>query len=162
MSRHLAADGHLVTAIDINPTRICLAKHFGGDVEFRCEDATQMGYLDAFDVVIVCMVLHTRRRPDRISILCRALEALRRNGRLLVVDVAEQSVPTWRGKMVRNLIALEEYAIGLIDPDHHRNFKDFIASGGTAPWIAAQTGIVVEFTQLLDGNLLACTLIKRS
>lgn len=119
-----------------------------------------MEYVDAFDAVLVCMVLHTCTQSDRRSILRRAFGALRKGGRLLVVDVAAPRVRTWRGTLVRFLIEMEESAIGLLDAAHYRNFKDFVRHGGIMSCVSVLGADAADATPLRAGQVIAISLVR--
>jgi len=84
------------TGIDIDPTRICLAKSHSGDIPFAVGNAQELPYEDnSFDFVMILEVLEHVGDPD---IVLR--EAFRVTSKFLLASVPNE--PWWRiGNLAR-------------------------------------------------------------
>ncbi len=89
-------------------------------------DVRDLAFADAsFDAAVICLALHENAEPDRLAMGRELLRVVRPGGHALLVDYVAPA----RVSAMGLLVALAERLAG---KDHHRNYRDFLSTGGVA------------------------------
>jgi ubiquinone/menaquinone biosynthesis C-methylase UbiE len=109
---------------------------------------------DRFDLVMISMVIHEVPADERVALLREMARVAKPGGRLLVIDFRFGSLRGWRGQALRRLLPIIERFAG-----HYREYRDFRASAGVPPLLAA-AGLIIEREKIVAGGNLAVYVVS--
>lgn len=150
------AAGTRVVAVDVNESRLNLARQLGADVAVQATNAVQA----AKDATLgrgVDAAIITAGTPSSSAPLVQALEMVRDRGRVVVVGNVKCDFPrdTWYYKDAELLIS-RSYGPGRYDPQYEENGHDYPM--GYVRWTEGRN--LQEFVQLLsEGKVKVAPLI---
>ena len=150
--------GCLVSGIDASPAMLNVARRrLGQRADLRLGDAAHMPYPDgAFDLVLAATVLHEMPPEVRGTVLDEMKRVLRPDGRMLLIDFEVGPVRPLRGWITKAVIAISELAAGR---HHHRNYRNFMASGGL-PTLLGDRGLLVDRCKIVSGGAIGVYLVR--
>jgi SAM-dependent methyltransferase len=139
--------------LDCTPTR----RRLGEQADLQLGDAARMPYPDgAFDLVLAATVLHEMPPEVRGTVLDEMKRVLRPDGRMLLIDFEAGRVRPLRGWTTKAVIAISESAAGR---PHHRNYRNFMASGGL-PTLFGDRGLSVDQRRIVSGGAIGVYLVR--
>ncbi len=144
--------------IDPSPSMLEIAKNrLGNSAYLHLSDASAMPYEDeSFDLVIAMLALHEMNPPTRSSVIREMKRALKKRGRILLIDFHPGPIHSFRGWLTRLIILLSEVAAGR---EHFRNYRQFMAIKGLPTLITEHT-LVVKQQRIVSGGALALFLLS--
>jgi ubiquinone/menaquinone biosynthesis C-methylase UbiE len=147
-----------VSGIDVSQAMLNVARRrLGERADLRLGDATRMPYPDgAFDLVLAATVLHEMLPEVRGTVLDEMERVLRPDGRMLVIDFEVGPVRGLRGWITKAVITISELAAGR---PHHRNYRNFMVSGGL-PTLFADRGLSVDQCRIVSGGAIGVYLLR--
>ncbi len=150
--------GCQVSGIDTSQAMLNVARRrLGERADLRLGDAARMPYSDrAFDLVLATTVLHAMLPEVRGTVLDEMKRVLRPDGRMLVIDFEAGPVRPLRGWIIKAVIAISESAAGR---RHHRNSRNFMASGGL-PTLFGDRGLSVDQCRIVSGGAIGVYLVR--
>ncbi len=154
--------GCRVSGIDTSQAMLDVARRrLGKGADLQLGDAARMPYPDgAFDLVLAATVLHEMDPEVRGSVLDEMKRVLRPDGRMLVIDFEVGPVRPLRGWITKAVIAISESAAPLAaGRRHHRNYRNFMASGGLAALLGGRD-LSVEQCRIVSGGAIGVYLVR--
>jgi len=119
-------------------------------------DATALPFAaGTFDLVTTTLVLHEMSPEVRRAVLAEAARVLRPDGRLLVIDFNPGPARPLKGWLVRAFIRTAERVAG---ERHHKNYRQFIASGGL-PALAGGS-LALEQQKIVGGGNMGIYVLR--
>ena len=136
--------------LDLSPSMLAVARQRLGDAaQLDLGDASQMPYDDDhFGLVIAMLTLHEMRPQTRAAVLGEIKRVLKPDGRALLIDFQPGPVEPFQGWVSKVTIWISELLAGR---EHFRNYRQFMASGGLRPLIAANH-MIAEKQKVLAGG----------
>ncbi len=150
--------GCRVSGIDTSQAMLDVARRrLGERADLQLGDAARMPYPDgAFDLVLATTVLHEMPPEARGTVLDEMKRVLRPDGRMLLIDFQVGPVRPLRGWLTKAVIATSESAAGR---QHHRNYRNFMASGGL-PTLFGERGLSVDQRRIVSGGAIGVYLVR--
>ncbi len=150
--------GCQVSGIDTSPAMLSVARRrLSEQAHLQLGDAARMPYPDgAFDLVLAATVLHEMGPEVRGTVLDEMKRVLRPDGRMLLIDFEVGPVRPLRGWLTKAVIATSESAAGR---RHHRNYRNFMASGGL-PTLFGDRGLSVDRCRIVSGGAIGVYLVR--
>jgi SAM-dependent methyltransferase len=153
LSRYLRSAGMNVTAADLSPSMLEIARHKAPDVRFIQSDMAGLQLARPVDGSVIALSLHEMAEEER-SVVWHAMRGLTRvGGPLIVVDYAWVARRTFSSRIAEWIIWKDEASLGKNDPHHYDNFKAFMAIGGAKGWLERGRENIVMEVLFLYGNL---------
>jgi len=109
---------------------------------------------DRFDLVVISMVIHEVPAAERVALLREMARVAKPGGRMLVIDFRFGSLRGWKGQALRRLLPVIERLAG-----HYGEYRDFRASAGAPPLLAA-AGLTIEREKIVAGGNLAVYVVS--
>ncbi len=150
--------GCRVFGIDKSQAMLTVARRrLGARADLHLGDSARMPYPDgAFDLVMAATVLHEMLPEVRGTVLDEMKRVLRPDGRMLLIDFEAGPVRPLRGWITKAVIAISESAAGR---QHHRNYRNFMASGGL-PTLLGDRGLSVDQRRIVSGGAIGVYLVR--
>lgn len=144
--------GCMASGVDLSPSMLEAAKkHLGSEVDLRLADATALPYEDdTFDIVLCSMFLHELDPDTRSLVVGEVARVLKPDGRNVIVEFDSEPRTSLSAKFRRAISLVFERIAG---SEHHRNFKQFLASGGVTAELATTALTIEEVKTFRKGDL---------
>lgn len=133
--QHLAPDATL-DVIDVIPAQLENLKQKLGNsdhsnITLACNDAQQLPYSrETFDQVVLFFLLHEMPTPVRKRTLHEAIRALRKGGKLVLLDYHEPTSEYWKQIMTTMFRLYEPFAMDLWEHD----IQEWLPTSSTEDW----------------------------
>jgi ubiquinone/menaquinone biosynthesis C-methylase UbiE len=150
--------GSRVAGIDTSEAMLAVARRrLGRGARLVAADAASIPFSSGgFDLVIAMTLLHELDPASRGGVLEEMMRVAAPGGRLLVIDHHPGRPQGPRGRFIRWSAAAIERIAGA---EHHRNFREFVSSGGL-PVLAASCGLVVERWSVVASGTMGAYLLR--
>ncbi|MEW6673346.1 MAG: class I SAM-dependent methyltransferase [Thermodesulfobacteriota bacterium] len=124
--------GCRVFGIELSAGMIAAARQKYHRLSNLCRgNAARMPYRDqAFDLILLSMMLHEIPPDIRQVVLAETERVLKDSGRVLIIDYRAGHATASPGRLFRGLITLVEMAAGR---PHFENYRNFMKTGGLPP-----------------------------
>lgn len=149
--------GCTIFGIDPSAAMLRQARRRLGDGLFQGDAAALPFAAGTFDLVTTTLVLHEMSPEVRRAVLAEATRVLRPDGRVLVIDFAAGPARPLKGWLIRAFIRTAERVAG---GRHHRNYRQFMASGGL-PALAGR-GLALEQEKIVGGGNMGIYVLRPS
>lgn len=104
----------------------------------------------AFDLVLLSMMIHEISPQIRSPVLAEAKRVLKDSGRVLIIDYHCSQVKNFRSRLLRGIIALVEMSAG---SEHFNNYRNFIKNEGVFPLLKTQRLALKRHATAAQGNI---------
>ncbi len=156
LSRIMADQGLHPVGLDISPAMLDHAKttaQKSPSFPLVLAEGGHLPFKPRFDAAVLRFVFHEMGPSLREEVWNELRRAIRPGGLLILIDF---TVPEKQGpyaRLGRAAIHFIEHRMDAIHPPHYQNYRDLMAKGGAAAWVAERGASVAASFRYFGGNL---------
>ncbi len=149
----IARAGFRTTGVDASAGRIERARKKRPSAEFLVGDALHPTFDREFDAAVIVLALHEMDEAGRREVWPALRRAVAPGGIVVAADFAVTERRDFPSVVARRYVEWAERRFEKWDPDHYRNYRKFIGSGGLRGWLDSLGEEPVELREVFAGRM---------